>query len=174
MLVRALGLGCLPLLSKAMAISVPFELAMVSDQVDKGMGLLYRRYLINRMKKIVLQKQAHTPFLTQPDAIHQYNSFWAFDNFVIAPMHGFRNVHHYYREASSRQYVGAIEQPLLIVQALDDPLVPVKAWPSPKQIPKNVEFEAYDRGGHVGFISPQGYWLEQRILQWLVDKPMEP
>jgi predicted alpha/beta-fold hydrolase len=180
MLVRALGLNLLPELASAMAISVPFELQAASNQVDKGLGLLYRRYLVNRMQGIVALKKKHSSSLNMKCAVDQYcshslswgklRSFWGMDNFIIGPLHGFRNVHHYYREASSRHLIQHIRQPLLIIQAADDPLVPTSAWPASSQIPDNVEFEAYDRGGHVGFISPEGYWLEHRVLRWLAPE----
>lgn len=169
MLVRALGLGLLPAVSKAMAISVPFELHAAADQVDKGMGRLYRRYLVQRMRAIITIKQQHLPDLPQRVQLAKLGTFWGVDNFVVAPMHGFRNVHHYYKEASCREVMSEIHQPLLIIQSLDDPLVPLSAWPATRNLPDCVDFEAYDRGGHVGFISPDGYWLEWRIVQWLSE-----
>lgn len=167
MIVRALGLGLLPEVDAAMAISVPFELQAAAEAVDKGIGRLYRRYLVERMKDIIQLKQDYLTGLRDDVDIKSLHSFWALDNFVVAPLHGFRNVHDYYREASSRQYIPLITQPLLIIQSLDDPLVPSSVWPSSCLLPACVEFEAYDCGGHVGFMNAQGYWLETRVVEWI-------
>lgn len=169
MVVRALGLGLLPDVERAMAVSVPFELAAAANKVDQGIGPLYRRYLVERMKDIIRHKVDYLPLLPKDVCLDELHSFWAFDNFVVAPIHGFRNVHQYYKVASSRQFVPAIQQPLLVVQSMDDPLVPASVWPSSSMLPECVAFEAYDRGGHVGFMSHEGYWLETRVVQWLRD-----
>lgn len=180
MLVRALGLGLLPELASVMVISVPFELQGVANQADQGMGRLYQRYLVKRMHAIVALKKKHSALLKLQFAAGQHlhyslsrrrlKTFWGVDNFIIGPLHGFRNVHHYYKESSCRHLIQEVKQPLLIVQALDDPLVPFSTWPASSQIPAHVTFEAYDRGGHVGFIGPKGYWLDQRIIRWLQDE----
>lgn len=169
MLVRALGVNALSQVERVMAVSVPFDLAMVADAVDQGLGKIYRRYLANRMKGIIALKQKYIENMPNAHFAQELKSFWALDNFVVAPLHGFRNVHHYYRECSSRPVMKNITQPLLVVQAMDDPLVPPAAWPGLDDLPDCVEFEGYDRGGHVGFIDNKGYWLERRVIQWLMD-----
>ena len=169
MLVRGLGKGLLPELKASMVVSVPFDLKMSADAVDAGIGRLYRAYLLRRMRKLLAWKQAALPWYAQPERLKKLHSFWGFDGLVIGPLHGFRNAYHYYREASSRSWVKHIRQPLLVIQSLDDPLVPAKAWPAQSDIPACVNFEAYNRGGHVGFIDYQGYWLERRIVSWLAQ-----
>jgi hypothetical protein len=50
-------------------------------------------------------------------------TFWEFDDRVTAPLNGYLNVDDYYRRASSRYFLGAIETPTLIIQSEDDPFV---------------------------------------------------
>jgi len=173
MLVRALGLNALPSLAGACAVSVPFQLSETADAVDKGIGKLYQSYLLKRMKRLVQAKNTRNSTLPYNDKIsikklNNIRSFWGFDNQVVAPMHGFRNVHDYYNSCSSGNYINDVSQPLLIMQSADDPLVPISSWPSFSSLPACVEFEAYDKGGHVGFVGPGlEYEVEDRLTRWI-------
>ncbi len=167
MLIRALGVDALPEVDKSMAVSVPFDLAKVADNVDKGFSKIYRNYLAKKMKEIINLKKQYIKNMPGVHFSNNLRTFWALDNFVVAPLHNFRNVHHYYRDSSSTFYINKVTQPLLVIQSKDDPLVPMDAWPDLSSLPPNIDFEASENGGHVGFIDQNGFWLERRVLIWL-------
>jgi predicted alpha/beta-fold hydrolase len=109
---------------------------------------------------------------TQLDNIRD---FWQFDDVVTAPLHGFRDVHHYYDECSGMKYLAKITIPTLIIHAADDPFMDERVIPSKNMLPEQVEYELHAKGGHVGFIERRtgwrtGYYLERRIPRYLASK----
>jgi predicted alpha/beta-fold hydrolase len=103
------------------------------------------------------------------DRIHTFREF---DDAVTAPMHGFQSARDYYERCSSRQFVGRIETPTLVLHAADDPLMRSEIIPRPEERSARVAFEISPNGGHVGFVAVRWpwsarYWLEDRIPQFL-------
>lgn len=102
------------------------------------------------------------------------DSFWQYDDHVVAKLHGFDDVHDYYRRSSSRQYLKAISIPTLLIQAVDDPFMTQEVLPCMNELSPCVQLELTQQGGHLGFISgsipfkPE-YWLEQRIPKFLME-----
>ena len=94
--------------------------------------------------------------------------FFDFDDAVTAPLHGFRDCFDYWARSSSRQFMGGIRVPTLVINALNDPFVPAHALATPAQVSKAVTLEYPDDGGHVGFLvgPPPGrlHWLPRRVL----------
>jgi predicted alpha/beta-fold hydrolase len=105
-------------------------------------------------------------------AVDQLQSFWEFDEQITAPLHGFAGAEEYYARSSSRQYLGRIAVPTLILHARDDPFMCPDTVPADAELSNTVTLELSDHGGHIGFVSgilpwrPR-YWLEQRIIEHL-------
>ena len=53
---------------------------------------------------------------------------------ITAPSHGFRNARDYYERCSSIHFSPRIAVPTLLIQASDDPLIPLAALPDPSQL----------------------------------------
>lgn len=162
------------ILQAAIGVSVPFQLRLVADKISQGFSRVYQGYLLKRLKEVFVRKRAvlgdNLPeFLRDAD---KWRCFWTFDEFVTAPLHGFANVHTYYREASSRPYLRHITTPTLIIHALDDPFMTPEIIPSESELSQEITLELSESGGHVGFIAgplpwTPVYWLEQRIPEFL-------
>lgn len=158
------------LLKAAVAISVPFQLRLVSDRISKGFSRIYQRYLLRKLR-LVFKKKILTLSGELPPAlkdVNKWNCFWTFDEFVTAPLHGFSSVHDYYRRASSRGYLHTITTPTLIIHSSDDPFMTPEVLPLASELSSSTTLELSAKGGHVGFIggSLPGkpvYWLEERI-----------
>ncbi|MFY7697523.1 MAG: hydrolase [Legionella sp.] len=158
------------LVAAAVAVSVPLQLWHVADRMNKGFSQIYQAYLLRKLRKVfaikIAQHQEKMPF-TYQDLLSS-RCFWTFDEHIIAPLHGFDNVHDYYSKASSRQYLPHIATPTLIIHALDDPFMNPDVLPIEAELPADVTLELSSSGGHVGFITGKIpakpiYWLEQRI-----------
>ena len=105
--------------------------------------------------------------------IYAIKDFWEFDNVFTAPINGFKDANEYYEKASSRQYLGRIRTPTLIIQSLDDPFMTPAVLPQQHELSSSVRLELSDKGGHVGFVSgylwkPE-FWLEKRIMAYFAD-----
>ena len=99
--------------------------------------------------------------------------FETFDDLVTAPLHGFRDVRHYYESQSCRQYLSRIAVPTLVIHAVDDPFMSPDMIPGPGELSEHVALELSAHGGHVGFITggPVSLraWLPERIVRRFSD-----
>lgn len=165
----------------AVAVSVPLVLGICADKLDRGFSRIYRKSLLDELKDYVRLKLQHLESLgieTEAEKVRQLgdlsaiDSFWQYDDLVVAKLHGYRDVHDYYRRASSRQFLKTIGVPTLVIQAIDDPFMTVEVLPSAHELSPSVHLEIAQGGGHVGFVAgaypfrPR-YWLEQRIPEFL-------
>ncbi|WP_133127942.1 hydrolase [Legionella nagasakiensis] len=159
------------------AVSVPFQLRLAADRMNRGLSRVYQAYLLREMRVIFARKlKEHANKLPSSLRDLRYvdslRCFWTFDDHITAPLHGFANVHAYYREASSWQYLSKIATPTLIIHALDDPFMTPDVLPKEGELSHCVTLELSRKGGHVGFISGHVpglpiYWLDHRIPEHL-------
>ncbi|TLX60938.1 hydrolase [Stutzerimonas nosocomialis] len=167
-------------LQRAVAVSVPFRLDQCADRIRLGFSRVYQAHFIRELVAYVKNKQrlfAHQGYADRLAALDglgplsDMRTFWDFDGRVTAPLHGFADAQDYYRQASSRYYLGRIRVPTLLIQSADDPFVFRHSVPEPGELSPSTTLELHARGGHVGFVegSPlrPGYYLERRIPGWL-------
>jgi predicted alpha/beta-fold hydrolase len=159
-------------LTTAIAISVPFDLHEAALKLGKGASQIYQHHLLKRLRNsVTLKATRHKPPFPV-ERLDELDSFHKFDNAVTAPLHGFRDVGDYYARSSSKQFLSRIEIPTLLLQAIDDPFLPVDALPGAAELGPAVTLELARHGGHVGFVTGGNplkprYWLEERVLQHL-------
>lgn len=178
-LLKWLGeMGEQSLIQAAVAVSVPFQLQLVTDKVNQGFSRLYQAYLLRQLRFVFLKKLdiINTQFPLSKQQLFSFKTLVAFDEHVTAPLHGFSSAEAYYQTCSSRQYLSGIATPTLIIHALDDPFMTPAAIPQAKELAGSVMLELSQQGGHVGFIAGDAenpnrpvYWLEQRIPGFLMD-----
>jgi len=163
------------------AVSVPLLLAECATKLDSGFATNYRKYLIEELIQYMHNKLQHlekigafheVEKILQLGDISQIGSFWQYDDLIVAKLHGFKDVHDYYRRSSSRQFLRHIEVPTLIIQADDDPFMTPEVLPQASELSAQVSLEVTQGGGHVGFIAGDSplkpkFWLEQRIPEFL-------
>lgn len=161
------------------AVSVPFELKIAAEAINQGFsGRMYQNYFLKPMKaKITQKKHLHAAEMFNIDIqkLDSIRSVREFDEFITAPLHGFKNAEDYYLKSSSRFYLQKIEVPTLVIHSKDDPFMTEALIPSFEEISPMIRLEVYDKGGHVGFVSgwnplrPQ-YWLEERIPAFIHEQ----
>lgn len=137
----------------AVAASVPFELAPAAERLRSGSARGYDRYLLGGLRRYVRRKFASVASPVALPALRRLGSIMEFDEFVTAPLHGFRGAADYYARASCGPWLRCIGIPTLIVNAVDDPLVPRETLPRPEQLAASVTLDLAVRGGHVGFVA---------------------
>ncbi len=76
---------------------------------------------------------------------------YEFDNVFTAPVHGFKNVDDYWARASAKPHLHRIAIPALVLNALNDPFIPVVSLPQPADVSRHVTLWQPAQGGHVGF-----------------------
>lgn len=171
-------------LSAAVAVSVPLVLSQCATKLDSGFSIIYRDRLLMELKEYLDTKLDYLIGIGQHDEarkieqlgdLSSVKSFWQYDDRVVARLHGFEDVHDYYRRSSSRQFLKAIRVPTLLIQAFDDPFMTPAVLPEPDELSSSVSLEVTQGGGHVGFVEganplKPGYWLERRIPCFLAER----
>ena len=160
-------------LSRAVAVSAPYDLAAAARRMQQGASRLYQNHLLNSLKRSYKRKFSRMASPLDID-VDEYSSFRDFDDAVTAPLHGFDSVDHYYRESSSRQYLKAIRVPTRLIHALDDPFMFADTAPHQHELSASVELLLSRYGGHVGFVAGRlpwkpRYWHEERIIEFLIE-----
>ena len=156
------------LVSKAVAVSPPFDLSAVSRRLDHGFSKIYRNIILKGLKKYVKSREAMLGPEVDLDAAYNAKTFTEYDDAVTAPLNGFRDAQDYYSKSSCRQFLDTISRPVLIIHSKDDPFSSPEVIPLQSELGPGVILELSERGGHLGFVSggngPKvGYWLPQRI-----------
>ncbi len=166
------GNSLLRKISQAVVISVPCDLKKGSQTLVKRRNVLYcRDFLGKSLLRIAAKKKAYPEEFSDifPEKICNPLDF---DEQVTAPLHGFRNAEHYYEECSSKRYISGISLPTLILNAQNDPIIPLDSFPIREcKDSRLVSLEMPIHGGHVGFPMKRGlYYSEERVGDSLFGK----
>jgi predicted alpha/beta-fold hydrolase len=173
LLLKHLGEAADPVVSGAVAISVPFVLRDAMLRLNIGLSRIYRRHLLERVKAAYRRKRAAMPALADLD-LDAMQDFFAFDDQVTAPLNGFAGADDYYARCSCRPFLRHIRTRTLILHALDDPFMFPHSVPRADELGPGVRLELSRHGGHVGFVGGSvpwrpSYWLERRLMEFLTS-----
>lgn len=153
----------------ACAISAPLDLAGGGAALSRGLNMVYTRVFLQTLKPKCLQKLKQFPELFDRETMLRARNLYEFDNIVTAPLHGFRDTDDYWHRASAKHVLPDITVPTLVLNAKNDPFLPVQHLP--RTASPRVTLEYPEQGGHVGFAvgGPPGRidWLPQRMLDFL-------
>lgn len=157
--------------SAVVAIACPFDLTRVGDHLARGINKLYTAYFLKTLKIKAQKKAQQFPQLFDlPRALHA-TTLRTFDDAVIAPLHGFKNVDDYWQRASCLPNLQKIRCPTLLINSEDDPFLPHGLLPSGTALSTSIQCCYTKNGGHIGYIqSPflrNQNWLVQRIADFL-------
>ncbi|PJZ68397.1 YheT family hydrolase [Leptospira perolatii] len=158
------------------AVSPPLDLSKNCEYIDSLSGRFYRNYFLSSFRKKIKEGVLQLSPQILKD-LEKIRTFFDFDDFVTAPMFGYRSALDFYRENSSKDYIPKIKHPGILIHAEDDPVVPPLQW---KAIPwsrlPNLSVLLTKKGGHVGFLSepspevPDGRWVTKILLDYFDSK----
>ncbi|MFI4967525.1 MAG: hydrolase [Gammaproteobacteria bacterium] len=158
-------------LTTGVAVSVPFDLAVCSDAIEKGLSRVYMWELMGRMRRSVKRKFARIPSPIPLPDIDRLRTFRQYDDALTAPLHGFKDANDYYTRCSSKPLLKNIKVPTLVVHSKDDPFMTPAVLPDEDGLSAAVTFELTEHGGHVGFVDgpllKPRRWVDQRIARHL-------
>jgi len=138
---------------RAAAVSAPLDLAAAGAALDRGLNrLLYTRMFLATLKPKSLAKLAIFPGIFDAGRLGAARTFREFDDVFTAPLHGFRDVDHYWTSSSSGPWLERIRVPTLVMNARNDPFLPEAALlAATRRAAGCVSVELPRSGGHVGF-----------------------
>ncbi len=155
----------------AVGFSVPCDLTDASRQLDRRANAIYMQRFLKSLHLKIKAKQARFPTALDDTDYYKIKTFRQFDDRYTAPIHGFADAADYWRRCSCKQWLTKIKMPVLLVNALDDPILADGCYPVDecRQNP-HVILETPRYGGHVGFVafnSKGCYWSEERALKFI-------
>ncbi len=153
-------------------ISAPLDLAACGHALHRGFNRVsYERMFLASMKHKARQKAAQYPDLFDLQRVLRARSLFDFDDAFTGPLHGFGGADDYWRRASSRPHLHALQIPTLLLNARNDPFVPASVLPAAGDVPDCVTLWQPKAGGHVGFA--EGRWpgqvlgMPQAVTDWM-------
>jgi predicted alpha/beta-fold hydrolase len=164
----------------AATISVPYDLAVASKHLEKGLARFYASHFLKTLKRKALDVMTRFPRETEhmdPDRIRFAETLFTFDEYATAPLHGFLGAADYYRRSSSLRVLPQIEVPTLCINSEDDPFLPAEALERARDAASDdVTFAVSPWGGHAAFAYGPApwkarYWAEEQAIRWLASRP---
>lgn len=154
------------------SICSPLDLTASGHAIDSGFNKwVYARMFLQTMKPRALAKLHQYPGLFDAQQLLQATTLYEFDNIFTAPLHGYRNTDDYWARASAKPRLQHIEVPALLLNARNDPFIPVESLPRPEQVSRHVTLWQPEGGGHVGFVSGAfpGDLMEMphAVMEWM-------
>jgi predicted alpha/beta-fold hydrolase len=160
-------------LHRAVAFSVPCDLACSSRQLSKPSNRIYMDRFLVAMRAKIRAKKLRFPEQLDLTGLDRIRTFHEFDDRYTAPIHGFRDAADYWARNSSRQFLPQITLPTLLINAANDPFLGPGCHPRDEAAGSGCfHFESPATGGHVGFPTFGNggeYWSETRALEFLTD-----
>jgi predicted alpha/beta-fold hydrolase len=158
------------------AVSPPLDLKKTCEFIDSAQARLYRTHFLKTLHEKVKSGIFNMPIELENRAA-KAKTFFDFDDFVTAPLSGYKSVLDYYNKCSSIQFIPRIQAEGIVIHAEDDPVVPSKVW---HEVPwhriPNIHTVFTKKGGHVGFLTeespqiPEGRWLSRILLDYFDAK----
>ena len=117
-------------IASAVAISVPVHLESCADELKKWENAIYMQRFLFSLKRKAKKKLRLFPGKLNPKKFHFMKSFHEFDEYFTAPVHGFSSAQEYWNQSSSLGFLSEIKIPTLLLNAVDDPFLSEKCFPS--------------------------------------------
>lgn len=151
------------------AFSSPCDLKASVDALEFPGNSFYKRRFFNSLSEKVKEKARRFPGRLPAEKLKDIQYWREFDELFSAPLGGYRDAADFYRQASAKNYMGETARPALLVNAMNDPILPEACSPvSLCQSHPLLYLERPHQGGHVGFSWPGNAqaWSEHRALEF--------
>lgn len=152
------------------AYSIPVSLKSSVDTLTNSKIGFYKNRFLKKLEVKVRRKAEKYPGLIDHQNFENIKEFEDFDNLYTAPLHGFKDANDFYERASAHNFIGKVNVPLLICNALNDPFLGEPCYPF--NLAKNspyIYLETPKHGGHVGFALKKSKvnYMEKRALEFI-------
>jgi predicted alpha/beta-fold hydrolase len=155
---------------RAATVSAPLDLRLASRALMRWRNFPYHRYIITSLKRNCTAPGA---LLSEAErrTVLGATSLWQLDDAFTAPRHGYAGAEDYYGANSSREFLGGLRKPTLMIHAKDDPFVPVRPYLESRwQDHPWLSLMLPRSGGHLGFHEPSGVWYLRQIEEFFSQR----
>lgn len=162
-----------PLVKCGVAISAPCDLKTSGTKISSPGNRIYIKRFLRLLRRKIRMKMEIMPELINDEGYSEIKDFVQFDNRYTSRINGFRDANDYYEQASSKQFLGNVTLPTLLINAADDPFLSPECYPFEEAQASEAFFlERPGHGGHVGFVTfgkGGSYWHESRALEFITQ-----
>lgn len=152
------------------AFSSPTDLRSGAEALNSRSNFIYRKRFLHYLTLKMVKKNDQYPGVIDLSNLDRIGIWRDFDEFFSAPLNGFNNADEFYDIASAKNFMAGTAVPVLLVQAQNDPILPLPCYPTELcRSHPNLFLEMPRHGGHCGFWQPgKTYaWSEIRTGQWV-------
>ena len=156
----------------AVVFSAPTDLRAGAEILDHASNIIYRKRFLFYLKQKMVLKNGQYPGVIDLENFKKIKVWRDFDEYFSAPLNCFRDAAEFYEKASAKNFMAGIAIPTLLVQAVNDPILPPSCYPKDLcQKHPHLHLEMPRHGGHVGFWKPgkEFAWSEERAMDFLKE-----
>jgi len=154
------------------AVSAPIDLSPGASSLDEPRSFFYREYILQELRAMHQRASDRGRHQTTISSVKKTRRLRDFDELVVVPRFGFKDLEDYYETASVKDDLHRIKIPTLYVGSRIDPMVPLYLVEHWLEAQNHIETKWLDDGGHVyfpknidlGFAEKPG--LIPQILGW--------
>ena len=140
-------------LKGAVTFSVTGNMKGMTNRLELFENWIYKQSFLKKLKdKIEQVSKLHPKAVKNRSELKKVHTFEVLHELFSVPMNGFKNLETFYSQASANTYLGELKKPVLMVNALNDPILSKDCFPyeiAEKQ--SNLYLETPKTGGHLGF-----------------------
>ena len=165
------GRAITEIVKAAVAVSVPCNLHDSLIQLLKPKNILYARRFKDHLVAKLWDKHKLFPDQISPADIRAIKNLKDFDDIYTSRAHGFDDAMDYYKKCSSKQFLGGVDIPALIINARNDSFLGDRCYPvAEAESNANIYLNMPAYGGHVGFFGQNNIsYTEQIAVKFLND-----
>ncbi|MEM7442875.1 MAG: alpha/beta fold hydrolase [Pseudomonadota bacterium] len=155
----------------AVTVSGPIDLKATLLAMLKPRNRLYHHHMLGLMKREVVAPASDLS-AAERDTVRRARTVYEFDDWVVAPRHGFGRADRYYEQCSAKNHLSGICVPTLIIHGRNDPWVPAAMFDEvPWQSVPLIRLLMASGGGHLGFhgLGNHAPWHDRCIIRFLSD-----
>jgi predicted alpha/beta-fold hydrolase len=158
-----------PGLERVVAVGPPIDVGRCAALLGQPRNRVYEQFYV---RALVAHAGRHCRHFPDLPTVHfpRQTTMRLFDDLYTAPRCGFADALDYYRRTSSLPLIPRIAVPALLLTARDDPFIAVEPFEQ-LRAPGHVEARVVERGGHLGFLGPDGAggirWAERYAADWV-------
>lgn len=138
------------LFDMAVLISAPFDIKLATWRLNHLTFKHFYTYFF--LKTLIPKALAACEDEELKAKIRNCKTMDEFDQLFTAPIHGFKSAYDYYESTSAKPVLKDVTTPTLIINAKNDPIVPINVLPPQSELSESIVVLQPDEGGHVGFI----------------------
>ena len=152
------------------AFSTPCDLREGADILNIRSNAIYRNRFLKNLTIKIAQKEKEFPGLVDMKNLQKVKVWKDFDEYFSAPLNGYKDADDFYYHSSAKNFMENIDVPILLINALNDPILTAGCSPLHiAEMKSNIFIENPRRGGHCGFMVPNNEfaWSEVRAYDWI-------